>query len=362
MELKDRENAQLEVDLISGPQSRRALAALLNHSFQVPEDHAFLGDFPIWDESIVPSSEETVRIGAFSSGRQELAACAGVRMARLKTPSGGLPVALIGAVATHETYRGAGLASGLVSLATEWAGARGASAVFLWGSEYSLYNRLGFELCGAQVMVPLDSLELSETEANSVQTGWDRSIFQRMKSREGGLALADTDERWMAAHRSVEWFWVGDGQNCDAYVAVGRGIDLQGIVHEWGGEPAALRSLLGWLRKQRSGLTLLGAPWILERFGFRAQQAQPEFLCLARVLQPELLVKAFYPNSDFSAHAQGSGFLVTSEQGSLQLDSAQIARLVLGPHLESASQETRQGGKRQLTVPIPLWIWGLDAV
>jgi hypothetical protein len=130
--------------------------------------------------------------------------------------------------------------------------------------------------------------------------------------------------------------------------------------------------LLGWLKKQRSGLTLLGAPWILERFGFKTQQAQPEFLCLARVLQPERLVKAFYPSSDFSAQphpqadAQGSGFLVSSMQGSMQLDSAQTARLILGPHLESSSpvtgQEAAPEGRRQLTVPIPLWIWGLDAV
>jgi GNAT superfamily N-acetyltransferase len=345
---------EFSVDFISGHQARRALAALLNHSFQVPEDHAFLGDFPIWDDCIVPSSEEIVRLGAYIAGSKELAACAGVRMARLSTPSGALPVALIGAVATHESYRGAGLASGLVSLATEWAQTRGACAVFLWGSEYSLYNRLGFELCGAQVMIPLDSLSFAETAALSVQTGWDHSIFQRMKAREGGLALADSDERWMASHRSVEWFWLGEGQNCNAYAAVGRGIDLENIVHEWGGEPSALRSLLGWLKRERPGLTILGAPWILERFGIDSQNAQPEFLCLAQVLQPERLVKAYYPTADFSAQPKEGGFYVKSQQEKMELSAPQTARLIFGPHLEDSG--------RQLTVPIPLWIWGLDAV
>jgi GNAT superfamily N-acetyltransferase len=362
MELSDRETAPLEVDLISGPQSRRALATLLNHAFKVPEDHAFLGDFPIWDESIVPSSEQIARLGAFSPGRQELAACTGVRMARLTTPVGGLPVALIGAVATQESYRGAGLASGLVSLATDWAKARGAAAVFLWGSEYSLYNRLGFELCGAQVMLPLDALtfpelpSLPELPALKVQVGWDHAIFQRMKTRVGGLALAEVDERWLAAHRSVEWFWTGDGQNCDAYVAVGRGIDLQHIVHEWGGDAPALKKLLSWLKGQRPGLTILGAPWVLGQYGIDASRAQPEFLCLARVLDPEQVVKAFYPGADFSARAEGDGFRVSSGQASQLYDLSQTARLVFGPNFET------DGSVKRLTVPVPLWIWGLDAV
>jgi hypothetical protein len=82
------------------------------------------------------------------------------------------------------------------------------------------------------------------------------------------------------------------------------------------------------------------------------------------------LVKAFYPSADFSAlplahleGVQGGGFLVTSKQGSMELDSAQTARLILGPHLEQARlEEGKSPGGRQLTVPVPLWIWGLDAV
>ncbi len=310
MELKDREKDRFEVDLINGHSSRRAFAALLDYSFKVPEGHAFLGDFPIWDECIVPASDEIVRLGAFTVGRRELAACAGVRMARLATSEGERPVALIGAVATHEAYRGAGLASSLVSLATDWAKARGATAVFLWGSEHSLYQRLGFELYGAQVMLPLDSMSISESPAANVQVGWDRLIFRKLRERVGGLVLADSDERWIAAHRSVEWFWTGDRQQCDAYVAVGRGIDLQGIVHEWGGDVTALRSLLAWLREQRPGLNLLGAPWILSKYGIEFGQATPEFLCLARMLDPE---------SEFTA-------------------------------------------ARRLADQVPVWIWGLDAV
>jgi hypothetical protein len=176
-----------------------------------------------------------------------------------------------------------------------------------------------------------------------------------MKNRSGGLQLSDADERWMSAHRSVEWFWIGDGQNCDAYVAIGRGIDLNGIVHEWGGNPQALRALLAWLKATRPGLILLGAPWILAQFGIDVKQAKPEYLCLARVFDPERIVKAFYPASDFKAIAEEAGFKISGKQGSGLLSVPDAARLVFGPHVED-------DGAKRLSVPIPLWIWGLDAV
>jgi GNAT superfamily N-acetyltransferase len=257
---------------------------LLNRAFHVPEGRSFFDDFPIWDESIVPSDESLVRLGVFSANRHELLASAGVRMARLKMPGGLLPVALIGAVATDERYRGAGLASSLVSLAVEWAESRNASVVLLWGSEHSLYRRLGFELCGEQILIPLDQIPIAEKPATLVCSGWDESIFHAMKQREGGLILNDKDLKWIVAQRSVQWFWTRNGQDCDAYIAIGRGIDLQGFVHEWGGDPKALHRLLHWLKKETPELTLLGSSQILRRFQIDPHLGKVESLCLARVL------------------------------------------------------------------------------
>jgi hypothetical protein len=69
-----------------------------------------------------------------------------------------------------------------------------------------------------------------------------------------------------------------------AYCCAGKGRDLQGIVHEWAGEPDALAALLAEVSQQlpiQGILAPAGAPAPL-----RGQSELASF-CLARVLRPE---------------------------------------------------------------------------
>lgn len=279
---------RFQIDAIHGADARRMFLELLNRAFQVPADRLFFDDFPIWDEAVVPSSDTLVRLGVFTADRK-LAASAGARMAQL---SGGLPVALIGGVATDEAYRGLGLASNLVSVAVEWAQTRGATAIFLWGSEHSLYQRLGFELMGEQVMIPLSSLP-SQSPSGNLRQGWNPALFDLMRQRRGGLILQPGDLRWISAHRGVSWYWCGREDSPDAYLALGRGIDLPGIIHEWGGKKESLRELLIAVREKHPGASLLGCPEILDSFGIASKDIPREFVCLSRFLEPERASQAF---------------------------------------------------------------------
>src|SRR5206468_8828729 len=111
---------------------------------------------------------------------------------------GPLPVALIGAVAVAEKYRGAGLASQVVKVLTHWATEKKAALALLWGSEHTLYQRLGFELVGEQVRVPLSSLKLGSSPAG-VSQGWRPALFKALQSRVAGLLLQESDQPWIEA-------------------------------------------------------------------------------------------------------------------------------------------------------------------
>src|SRR5690606_13784419 len=66
-----------------------------------------------------------------------------------------VPMGIIGAVATTPDFRGKGLATQAVAAALGWLEGQGALFQVLWGAEHDLYRRLGFELCGEQMRVPL---------------------------------------------------------------------------------------------------------------------------------------------------------------------------------------------------------------
>jgi GNAT superfamily N-acetyltransferase len=339
----------LSVDMIDGEEAERQWAAHLDRAF-APSGGVFLDDFPIWSPAFARNAA-TLRIGIFDADRV-LVATTGVRMSSLRTPGGELPVALVGAVSTDEKHRGMGLATQLVRMASQWAEDRGAVCVFLWGSEHSLYRKLGFELCGGQLRVPLSGLRLPEVSAQvHHHVGWDDSIFELMRRRPRGLALAPGDLNLIRAHRNVEWHWLGEPGRPIAYAAVGRGIDLHGLVHEWGGGMQALNSLLACIRSRHGGAELLGSPELFDAYRVPYAPERLEYLCMARVAAPERILRSLLP--DVSCEAQcdpATGqWRVNLAGGEFFAKPEDLAPVLFGP--ESVSE----------SLPVPLWLWGLDS-
>jgi GNAT superfamily N-acetyltransferase len=287
----------IRFDALNGPDSREKLAKLLDQSFPVAVESGshFFDDFPVWDENLDIDRERTLRLGAFHNDRLVGSACVKLSLFRSSTAAGSpaWPVALIGAVATDPSWRGKGLASSLVSSAVEWSQSSGAGLALLWGSEHQLYQRLGFGLHGEQLRFPLRALQwaLAPAKPSQVYQGWNPELFGLMQDRPGGQILTEADTRWISAHKNVLWFWTGTPDFPTAYLAVGRGIDLSGIIHEWGGEKSALARLLNHLALIEPELQLLGNRSLLEKFGISAEPEKVilESLCLAKILDPALL-------------------------------------------------------------------------
>lgn len=325
----------LRVTLIRGPEGKAQFSALLDQGFQIPAGSHFFNDFPIWDESLAPVNQ-TLRIGIFH--HETLVACAGLRMAGLKANGGGvLPIGMIGAVATHESWRGRSLATQLVSYLVDHAKKQGAAITMLWGSEHSLYEKLGFQLCGTQVRIPLMTLDLGQGPAPGARIGmgWNPALLGCMQRRTAGLALSQNDLLWLSSHKNVHWLWSGNPASPSAYLAVNRGIDLFGMVHEWGGEWNELAELLACVRKVQPEAELLGSPLTYANYPVldAAQASMPrEFLCMGKVVDPLKAIKALKPEL---------------LEAVARIDPSTFDASTLFGHHEAA---------------IPLWIWGLDAV
>jgi predicted GNAT family N-acyltransferase len=273
--------AQFYLDSIQTPEALSQFGKLLDCTFPVPKGSHFFDDFPVWNSKL--KVLRILRLGVFHG--TELVSSAAVRMAELKGPNNTpLPVAILGAVATHPDWRGKGFASQTVNAAVEWARGEKAELVMLWGSEHALYQRLGFHLCGEQIQIPLNHVKLKVPLKEQVSSGWNRAIFSRMKQRAGGLVLQDNDQIWIEAHRNVEWYYTGPSENPTAYAGYGRGIDLNGMVHEWGGKPDSLFTLLKYLREKNPTSVLLASPKQLGSLGIPYEPTQIEYLCMAKSL------------------------------------------------------------------------------
>jgi predicted N-acetyltransferase YhbS len=355
--------SQLLINRVS-PEHEAEFSSLMDRCFKVPAGHHYLDDFPVWSEKFSPPSRQILKMGAFDNGK--LVAAAGAQISEMKATAFPMKVALIGAVATDSEYRGRGIATQLVSLATEWAEWQGASVAVLWGSEHELYRKIGFHPCGRQVRVSVSAMN-SSAKKSSLQTGWNPAIFSKLKQRRDGLQITEEDRTWFEAHRNVKWYWSGPQDSPNAYAGVGRGIDLADLVHEWGGETSALVELLAQLSKFHPNAQLLGSPETFSRVSFQFDPSAVEYLCLARVLDPLTTFRSFVPVSkakDFAADLEDGVLKLRIEDrfgksSSGELDVQEVSRFFFGP--KEVGGPTL-GKPWSNYFPLPLWFWGLDAL
>ena len=173
----------------------------------------------------------------------------------------------------------------------------------LWGSEHSLYGRLGFSLMGKQRRISLSEFQKNSGEAGAgdqvnVREGWDDGIFDLMTHRRGGLVVEPCDRDWITAHKSVEWLRAVRFGKTIAYAGCGRGIDLTGMVHEWGGEVGGLKCIFRTIFDQKPKAEILLHPTLANEVGISNAGGIEEALALVKILDktitPEKLERGLW--------------------------------------------------------------------
>ena len=249
------------------------LNKLVSESFGYESPHSFFDDFPIWKSLIVK------RFGIFSGNR--LIAHAGIRFCEMQTDSGvNVPVAMIGAVATDEEFRGQGLSSRILTELCALSEQHHCDWTILWGSEHDFYKKFGFELQGEQFQGQLIELEdLPENAIPKIKRGWNHKIFEFLSHEKSGVLLKPEDHEWMSNHKTVNWFYQ---EEPFAFVGFERGLDLPHMIHEYGGDEKGLKLLFAFILSQDAETTLLGTQKSLLSFGIKEESLIEEYLCLAR--------------------------------------------------------------------------------
>jgi GNAT superfamily N-acetyltransferase len=263
-------------------EAAKRVEKLLHSAFTVEPGDSFYDDYAVWDPRF--ASVTGSRCFSAQDGKAPVA-IAFARMARLATPQGLVPVGIIGGVTTRPSHRGRGLASKVVEEAYAWLRAEGAELAILWGNETGLYQKLGFKPTGQQLRSGLARFRGLPESREIVREGWVPSLFECLRERRAvrGLELRDVDRAWIEAHCHVRWFYTGPREKPTAYAAYGRGIDLGGIVHEWGGDRPALMQILRSISLRQPKAELLGNPELFFELAIKPT-TPPEPVALVRGL------------------------------------------------------------------------------
>lgn len=255
------------------PSDFGSLDLLCAEGFGLPAGHSFFDDFPVWDVRR-PMGRRWIEVAEDPASSRILAQLGAVQRASLTEPA---PLTIVGAVVTRASEQGRGLArAGLAHLIRKTE-SHGARSWLLWTGDDRLYRPMGFEPFGRQWRTSIRAVTGPLGSGERVERGWSDDIANFLTARTRGLRMTEHESKPFRKLASVDWWSLrAEGGQLLAVGAIGKGVDLGGILHDWHGSESALRALLSAISKELPETALLYGPALLDAHPW-LKKLEPEF-------------------------------------------------------------------------------------
>jgi GNAT superfamily N-acetyltransferase len=315
------------------------------------------------------SNRQNIRI--IEDGEKVIAHAA-TKYLLVKNTFGILKIAAIGSVVTSPEHRNQGLSQKILQSSLAAAEKEGADIAILWTDLYDFYRKLGFELAGQEISVVL------ETTPPAVDCGLrfmcsekiSPDAILRLYSQHtcGTLRTAEDIRRYLQIPNSRIYTAWNNQNELMAYAVEGKGVDLKGYIHEWGGGVPSLMPLFAHIRRVANIPITVIMPAhsqnLIRNIKNWGAVTNEGFLGMIRPVNFENLffkVRRQARNlgmHDFVLEKTAQGVIIgTKDDQAIISDMSALTRLFFGPVDTSLLKP-----EFQKLFPIPLWIWGWDSV
>ncbi|MCM2281528.1 MAG: GNAT family N-acetyltransferase [Bdellovibrionaceae bacterium] len=336
-------------------------------------------DWSIQAEYPVAISQQNIGNIRIIKDHDEVLSHAVMRPLIIKSPIGLFKVAGIGSVVTSSEHRNRGLSRTIIENCLQAAQAHGCDFAILWTNLYDFYRKMGFELAGSEVSVVIEKelgipthglriLETPKVAADAIHRLYTQHTVVSLRT------LNETQQYLQIPNTRVYTAWDASG-TLQAYAIEGKGADLNGYIHEWGGQVPALLALFAHIRKAQNRAVTAIIPAhsqnLLRQLKTHSVIVNDGFLGMVKILNHVNL----YSKINRHARALGIQDLVLERRDGATLmgvganifktdADADVIRLIFGPYKASQIHDfdpkTREALEKVL--PVPMWIWGWDSI
>jgi len=297
----------------------------------------------------------------------------------VKSPHVVFKVGAIGSVITDESHRSQGLSTQIITDCIQLAEKQNCDVAILWTNLFDFYRKMNFELAGSEISFIIDR-PIGEAQPGvrfSADSKVAAEALLRLYSQHSvasARTLEETKKFLSIPETKIYTAWDASNQLV-AYAIEGKGADLGGYIHEWGGSVSHLLSLLTYIFKSTKTTKTLIVPRhsqnLVEKLKNQNLIMNDGFLGMIRILQFDQLAAKIKRGFRAEGHSDiilekrngvywfgvGTEILTVSSE-------ADMTRLLFGPidyaALEMFSEAALQKLKKVL--PLPFWIWGWDSV
>lgn len=297
----------------------------------------------------------------------------------IKSPHLIFKVGAIGSVVTDPEYRNQGFSTQIIQECLTSAQQQQCDVAILWTDLFDFYRRMGFELAGYEYNFQINSS--FEFPAPGVRFSADAKIAPDLIHKlyanhtiNSVRTLDETKKYLSIPNTHVYTAWESDGK-LSAYAIEGKGLDLNGYIHEWGGSVTRLMALFSFIRKRKQSDIHVIAPRhatnLISNLKHFTNNHSQGFLGMIKIVdfnQLSTKIKRAF-------RSEGVGDIVLEKQGDEYIfgcgpdlytmnSELDMVRLLFGPvdiqQLDFIKQETRD--RLAKVLPLHLWIWGWDSI
>ena len=297
----------------------------------------------------------------------------------VRGPVGLLKAGAIGSVVTSTQHRNQGLSQKIMHDCLEVARSQACDFAILWTNIYDFYRKLGFELAGTEVSLVFDRDSKLDMTGYRVVEGTQVSpeAILRLFNQHTVNSLRTNEDiaRYLQIPNSTVYTLWDNANVLQAYAVEGKGADLNGYIHEWGGGVSKILMLLGHIRNKRGKTVTLIAPkhsqGLLRKAAELKIPSHEGFLGMIKIIHATQLfskIKKYARNmgvADLVLEHRDGMYYMGSSANVFRTDSENdIVRLLFGPAKASDLAEFDAKTKEILekVFPLPLWIWGWDSI
>ncbi|MEZ4872934.1 MAG: GNAT family N-acetyltransferase [Bdellovibrionales bacterium] len=298
----------------------------------------------------------------------------------IKSPISLFKVTTIGSVVTDEKYRNKGLSKATIENCLEASREKGCDFAILWSDLHNFYSKIGFELAGSEISyvinkpLPEATEPLRVIEGNKISAQAIADLYN--KHTVVSLRNASDIQKYLAIPEMRVYTAWDSNNKLRAYAIEGKGVDLSGYIHEWGGNVTDLLSLISHMQKTQNKTYTLIAPMHSQNLHRQMQSLgfQPHhgYLGMIKIINPKSL---FLKISNYARSVgipeliirqdDENEYAVGTEKNLYNTNSlSDMTQLIFGPHhpdqLKDFDNETRH--KIENILPLPMWIWGWDSI
>lgn len=297
----------------------------------------------------------------------------------VKTPLLLLKVAGIGSVVTADSHRNQGLSRQIMEDCLKSAEAQGCDVALLWTDIPDFYRKFNFEMAGTEThftitgTLPTEATNLRFVNGNQIAPEAILNLYQ--KHTVTTLRTADEIRRFLKIPNANVYTAWNANNHLVAYAVEGKGADLKGHIHEWGGNIPEFFALLNHIRAQTKQNLKIIAPAhslnLSQKLTAAGAIKHENFLGMIRILRPDLLCSKIKKAArdlgidDLIFERQGNQFYIGRPGHVFKTDSiVDLTKLIFGPWSPADIHhfDTNSLSLLNKIFPIQMWLWGWDSV